>query len=356
MTGVMNLVATPKRDGYYMPAEWYPHEKTCISWPVKESMVYPENYKELSDGFQEVIGAIAAFEPVTVLVNKESYEEVKKRLQWYQDYALHSIEILVIEHEDAWLRDNGPTYVIHQETQRRRGIDWGFNAWGGKYAPFDKDAAVAKQLLDREGVDCYEAPLILEGGSIHVDGAGTLLTTKECLLNPNRNPHLAQKDIEAYMEDYLNIEQILWLNHGLHGDETDGHIDNIACFANETTILIQTTKDTMHPDYMNTCHNLEVLKGAKNLKGEPYHIIELESPPLRYYKGKALTLSYLNFYLVNNGLILPVFGGDALETDRKAIATLKEVFPDRDMITIDGMRIIKEGGNVHCITQQMPRK
>lgn len=356
MTGATSLVATPKRDGFHMPAEWHKHEKTWMSWPVKASMVHPDNYKEFSDGFQEIIGSIAAFEPVTVLVNKAAYDEVTERLGWYMEHSAYSIDIVIVEHDDAWIRDNGPTYVINPDTCERRGIDWGFNAWGGKYTPYEKDAAVAKQLLHLEKNSHYVAPLILEGGSIHVDGQKTLLTTKECLLNPNRNPNLTQKEIESYMYEYLNIEQILWLDQGLYGDETDGHIDNIACFANPSTILIQTTNDPKHPDYEISQRNLDVLSHATNINGQTYEIIQIESPPVRYYKGQPLTLSYLNFYLVNSGLILPVFGGDATQTDHKAVATLQDVFPDREIVKIDGMRIIKEGGNVHCITQQMPRK
>jgi agmatine deiminase len=196
--------------------------------------------------------------------------------------------------------------------------------------------------------------MVLEGGSIHVDGEGTLLSTKECLLNSNRNPKLTQSEIEAVIKEELNISTFIWLNNGLDGDETDGHIDNIACFAKPGVILIQTCHDKGNPNYSITKECLDILSKAKDAQGRKVSIIEIPNPPIRYYQGKSLTLSYLNFYLVNDGLILPIFGGDAKESDKQAEEVLHSVYPDRQIVKINGMGLIKEGGNVHCITQQMP--
>jgi agmatine deiminase len=256
-------------------------------------------------------------------------------------------------HNDAWCRDNGPTFLKNSNGEIK-GINWKFNAWGEKYKPYDLDNEVAPKLLNHLKVPVIDIPIVLEGGSIHVDGEGTLLTTKQCLLNPNRNPGLSRRQIEEEVKDALKVNTIIWLNNGLYGDETDGHVDNIACFAGPGVVLLQTCREKDDPNYDITMENLEILKNAEDAKGRKLSIIEIPQPPVRFYKDIRLTLSYLNFYFVNNGIILPVFGGDAAEADRKAAAVLQEVFPERKIVTVDGMPLIKEGGNVHCITQQMP--
>jgi agmatine deiminase len=234
------------------------------------------------------------------------------------------------------------------------GINWIFNAWGEKYKPYDLDNAVAEKLLEHFHVPRIDVPIVLEGGSIHVDGEGTLLTTQQCLLNPNRNPGLTRGQIEEILKKYLNVSKIIWLKRGLFGDETDGHIDNVACFAKPGVILLQTCYDKEDPNYEITQENLEILRQATDAKGRKLEIIEIKQPPARFYNGERLTLSYLNFYFVNNGIILPTFGGDASVTDKMAEETLQRLYPDRKIVSVDGMPLIKEGGNVHCITQQMP--
>ncbi|BCJ94516.1 putative agmatine deiminase [Anaerocolumna cellulosilytica] len=332
--------------GYFMPGEWAKHERTLISWPVKDSLVWTDNYEEVCNGYEEVINAIAEFEAVTVIANDSDVENLKNRLN-------DKVHILIVPHNDAWCRDNGPTFVWNNQKDLK-GINWKFNAWGEKYAPYDLDDKAASAVLTAIGVPVLHSSIVLEGGSIHVDGEGTMLTTKQCLLNKNRNPHLTQKEIEEELKDKLRIEKIIWLNQGLFGDETDGHIDNIACFARPGEVIIQTCKDKEDPNYEITQENLKILQEATDSKGRKLKIMEIPQPPARFYKGVRLTLSYLNFYFVNGGIILPVFGGDAAETDYKAREILQKEFPDRKIVTVDGMALIKEGGNVHCITQQMP--
>jgi agmatine deiminase len=334
---------------YKMPAEWTTHQRTLLSWPVQEAMVHPEDYESVCQWFKELVTAITQFEPVTVVVNPDDTASVSNMLSGVRD-----VQLLPIAHNDAWLRDNGPTFLINQDLQLA-GVNWGFNAWGGKYAPWDLDDKVAPQVLAHYAVTTYDAPLILEGGSIHVDGEGTLLTTEECLLNPNRNPDLTKEAIEGYLADYLGITKVIWLKKGLDGDETDGHIDNIACFARPGEILLQVCEDPQDENYAITQENLDILNQARDAKGRQLQIIPIQQPPKRVVDGKRLTLSYLNFYFVNGGIILPVFGGTAEETDRQAIQVLQNTFPDRRIRTIDGMPIIREGGNVHCVTQQMAK-
>lgn len=341
----------PRQLHYVMPAEWVEHERTFISWPIQSSMVYPEQYEQVCDAYAEIIAAMAEFEPVTVIVNEADEEKVKAKLGQSHLYA---VDTLVVEHNDAWLRDNGPTFVTTADG-KMAGVNWGFNAWGGKYSPWDLDDAVAGKILSHFNIEKFDAPLVLEGGSIHTDGEGTLLTTEECLLNVNRNPELSKAQIFEYMKQYVNIDQVIWLNRGLSGDETDGHVDNIACFAAPGKVIIQVCYDETDENYAITQENLAILRDTVDAKGRKLEIIEIEQPPAVYYEDSRLTLSYLNFYFVNGGIILPVFGGTAEEADKKAIATLAACFPDRKIRTVNGMGVIREGGNVHCTTQQMPK-
>lgn len=337
----------PRDFNYKMPAEWTTHTRTFISWPVQASMCYPEDYEVVCRGYAEIIEAIAEFEPVTVVVNPTDMEKLSCIFQ------NERIECLSIEHNDAWLRDNGPTFLVQDEGDVA-GVNWCFNAWGGKYAPWDLDDQVAPQILNYVGLKRFDAPLVMEGGSLHVDGEGTLLTTEECLLNPNRNPERIREQIEDDLKKFLNIRKIVWLKNGLDRDETDGHVDNIACFAAPGKILIQVCDDPEDENYAITRENLKILNREIDALERKFEIIPIQQPPKMCDEDKRLTLSYLNFYFVNGGIILPVFGGRAEETDRLAVQVLSEIFPERRIRTVNGMAIIREGGNVHCITQQMP--
>lgn len=337
----------PRNLNYKMPAEWVTHARTFISWPVQESMCYPEDYEEVCNGYAEIIRAIAEFEPVTVVVNPADVEKI------FRLFQNERIECLPIEHNDAWLRDNGPTFVINNQGELA-GVNWHFNAWGGKYSPWDLDDQVAPQILKHHGLKRIDAPLVMEGGSIHVDGEGTLLTTEECLLNPNRNKELKKEQIENELKRFLHIEKVIWLKSGLFGDETDGHVDNIACFTEPGKILMQVCEDPEDDNYAITRENFKILNAATDAMGRKFEVIPIQQPPKMYYNNKRLTLSYLNFYFVNGGIILPVFGGQAEETDRLAVQVLRRLFPERRIRTVNGMAIVREGGNVHCTTQQMP--
>jgi agmatine deiminase len=331
---------------YVMPGEWKEHERTFIEWPVKSSLVYPENYEEVVGGYKDVIKAISEFEPVTVIINPG---ENHPYLNEISEYA----QLLEIPHNDAWCRDNGPTFV-YKESKVLTAMNWKFNAWGEKYGSFDLDNKVASLAAKAYEVPVEDVELVLEGGSIHTDGEGTLLTTEECLLNKNRNPHLNREEIETIIKPRLGIEKIIWLKNGLFGDETDGHVDNAACFANPGTVVLQICEDIEDPNYQITQDNKNTLETAVDARGRKLKLVTLPQPPARYYKGERLTLSYINYYMVNGGIVLPVFGESAAGTDKEAERILKETFPDRVIRTVNGMPLIKEGGNVHCITQQMP--
>lgn len=333
---------TPSELGYKMPPEWGPHQRTFMEWPLKEAG-WPEPFREILPAFAAIVKAIAGFEPVSVLANQDHLQEAAR-------FCGPGVEIIPIEHNDSWMRDNGPTFLLNERGELA-GINWIFNAWGGKF-PSRLDNLVAPKLLEYYQIPCFNAPLVMEGGSFHVDGEGTLLTTKECLLNPNRNPHLKPEEIEAYLKSYLNVSKIIWLNRGWSGDDTDGHVDNLACFARPGVVITQICSDPDDPNYEISRENLEILKKAVDAKGRHFKIITIEQPPATYYGDLRLTLSYLNFYFVNTGIIMPVFGDEA--SDKAALTALKKVFPDRKIVTVDGLTIARGGGNVHCLTQQMP--
>ena len=230
-----------------MPGEWTEHQRTFLSWPVQASMCYPEDYDYVCQAYYlELTKAIAEFEPITIIINPGEEQTIQKLFQTGE--TIYPVDFLSISHNDAWLRDNGPTFVINGKGEIA-GINWRFNAWGEKYAPWDQDNEVAAKILEIFDITCFDAPLVLEGGSIHSDGEGTILTTEECLLQPNRNPSLSKEEIENYLRLFLHAEKVIWLKQGLAGDETDGHVDNIACFAAPGKILMQVCDDPDDENY-----------------------------------------------------------------------------------------------------------
>ena len=333
---------TPARLGYKMPPEWAKHQRTFMEWPRREAL-WPGPFEDVLPAFTTVVKTIAEFEPVSVLVHPELVQEATR-------FCGPGLELIPIEHNDSWMRDNGPTFLVNGRNELA-GVNWSFNAWGGKF-PYHLDNLVAPKILKRFNVPCFDAPLVMEGGAFHVDGEGTLLTTRECLLNPNRNPHLKPEEIETYLKEYLNVSKIIWLNRGWVGDDTDGHVDNLACFASPGLVIAQVCPDPSDPNYEVSQDNLKILKNATDAKGRTLKVITIGQPPATYYNDLRLTLSYLNFYFVNAGIILPVFGYETF--DKAALTTLQRVFPGRKIVTVDGLAIARGGGNVHCLTQQMP--
>lgn len=328
-----------------MPAEWECHSRTLISWPVADALVWPKNLDDVRAGYAAVVRAVAAFEPVLLLVNPEDMPMARA-------LCGSDVEYLELPHDDAWLRDNGPTFVC-EASGSLRGVAWRFNAWGGKW-PHERDAQVAPRLCEHLGVGCDRADIVLEGGSIHSDGEGTALTTVQCLLHPTRNPGLGRAELEAALLRHIGARRVIWLPDGLEGDHTDGHVDNVACFAAPGVVLLQACDDPGDANAVATARNRVALENARDAAGRHLTVVEITQAPRRAYNGQRLALSYLNFYLVNGGVIAPVFGGDAARQDDAALGTLREMFPGRRVAPVDGMPLVREGGNVHCITQQMP--
>jgi agmatine deiminase len=358
------LPSTPAADGFRMPAEWEPHSGCWMAWPER-----PDNWREgaapAQAAFVAVASAIAASEPVTMAVSEAWSERARAALP-------APVRVVEVPTDDAWMRDTGPTFVV-DATGERRGVDWRFNAWGGLdgglYTAWDRDDAVAAAVLETEGAMRYRAPIVLEGGAIHVDGEGTVLTTEECLLNRNRNPELGREEIEAALHSYLGTEKVVWLGDGVFADETDGHVDNLACFARPGVVLLTWVEDPTDPQHRVSADALTRLETATDARGRSLEVIKVPAPgPLTITAAEAagveptpgtqprragdrMAASYVNFYLANSRVVYPLLDPTR---DAEAAAILADAFPDREIVGVPAREILLGGGNIHCITQQVP--
>jgi agmatine deiminase len=358
------LTSTPLADGYRMPGEFEAHAGCWMAWPER-----PDNWrlgaKPAQGAFAAVAEAINLSEPVTVGVSEAQFEHCRALLS-------PSIRVVELSTDDAWIRDTGPTFVI-DDAGGRRGVDWHFNAWGGLdgglYFPWDRDELVAQKVLEIEGADRYRAPIVLEGGSIHVDGEGTILTTEECLLNPNRNPHLTRREIEEALCEHLGAERVIWLGRGVFNDETDGHVDNLACFARPGLVLLSFSDEDSDPQAAISREAEQRLKAATDARGRAIEVVRLPSPgpititpeeadgvdsrpgSLPRRPGDRMAASYANFYLGQRRIVFPLLDE---RHDERAAEVLAGCFPDREIVGVPAREIILGGGNIHCITQQVP--
>lgn len=358
--------STPKADGYYMPAEWAPHRCTYILWPEREDN-WRQNAEPGQATFLEVIKTIAKYEPVVVGVNTSQYLHLI-------EMNLPNVQIVEISNNDAWIRDMGATFVVNGQGGLRA-VDFRFNAWGGLvdglYFPWDQDDWVATKMAAIENVDYYHPNFILEGGSIHSDGEGTILTTEECLLDPGRNPELTKEQIEEHLKEYLGAEKVLWLPKGIFMDEdTNGHVDNICQWVTPGKVVLAWEDDENDPQHERSQAAYDYLMSQTDAKGRPIEIVKIHVPhPVTITEeesravdvvegsfprntGDRLPASYINYYNCNGAIILPTFNDP--ERDQAAIETLQGLFPDKVIEPIYAREIILGGGNVHCITQQVP--
>lgn len=358
------LLTTPAADGFRMPGEFERHAGCWLLWPERGD-TWRLGARPAQAAFAAVAMAIAASEPVTVGASAREYRHARALLP-------EAVRVVELSSNDAWMRDVGPTLVVNGQDEVR-GVDWIFNAWGGLggglYFPWDQDDLVAQKVLEIEGRDRYRAPLVLEGGAIHVDGQGTLLTTEECLLNPNRNPHLDKGAIEILLHEYLGVTSVIWLRKGVYGDETDGHIDNLCCFVRPGEVVLTWTDDRRDPQYAISHDAFERLQEARDARGRRLKIHKLVQPgPLQMTReeaagvdpvegskarnaGDRLAASYINFYIGNRVVVMPLLDP---RHDRAARTKLKRLFPDRRVIGVPAREILLGGGNIHCITQQIP--
>jgi agmatine deiminase len=337
---------TPLTDQFYMPAEWHPHSCCWIGWPCR-AQSWPFDLSRVRANYVAVAQAIAQFEPVKMVALPDHVEEALQ-------LCGPGIEVMALPIDDTWLRDTGPTFLIDGQGTLA-GIDWPFNAWGENIeslSDYQQDAMLAERLLKHLQLPRYVAPFILEGGAIHVDGQGTVLTSEECLLNPNRNSNLTRLDMEEMLREYLGIRKVIWLGEGLQDDETAGHVDNLANFVRPGVVVALTAYDRTDSNYEALRDNLHRLRCARDAQGRKLEIIEIEQPAHRNdHNGRRLALSYINFYIANGGVIMPIFDDPA---DNAAITTLTEAFSDREVIPVNTLDILYGGGSIHCITQQQP--
>jgi agmatine deiminase len=347
-----------------MPGEFEPHRQCWMLWPERADN-WRLNAGPAQRAFADVAAAIARFEPVTIGVSTDRMVDARRQLP-------PSVRVVEIAHDDAWMRDVGPCMVV-DAGGRLLGIDWEFNAWGGLhgglYANWDQDAQVASAVLELEGIPRHKVELVMEGGSYHVDGEGTCLTTESCLLNPNRNPGWAREQIEVQLQDWLGVESVIWLKHGVHADETGGHIDNLCCFVRPGVVALTWTEDRSDPQWEISRESLDTLSSCTDARGRRLEVHTIHQPDpvtisseesagvarvdgtLPRLAGARQAASYINFYIANGGVIVPTFGD---RHDRPALGTLAGLFPARAVVGVGAREVLLGGGGIHCITLQQP--
>lgn len=360
------LDSTPKADGFRMPGEFEPHRGCYMIWPER-----PDNWrlgaKPAQKVFTEVASVIGKYEQMTMIVSKAQYSNARNMLPDY-------VRVVEMANDDSWVRDCGATFVVNDKG-KLRGVDWTFNAWGGLvdglYFPWDSDDKIAQKMCELEAADSYRLDdFILEGGSIHVDGEGTVMVTEECLLSEGRNSHMTKEEIGAKLCEYLNCEKVLWIPRGIYNDETNGHVDNMCNFVKPGEVLLAWTDDENDPQYERSVEALKYLESETDAKGRKIKVHKMYTPApilitkeesegvdavdgtLPRQEGDRLAASYVNFYTGNGFIALPVFDDP---NDQKAVELLQEVFPDRKIETVYAREILLGGGNIHCITQQVPQ-
>jgi agmatine deiminase len=343
---------TPAQLGYRMPAEWEPHRGTWLSWPHKEAS-WPGKFHSVPGIFAKMVCALADREEVHINVAGPAMEASVRSLVDDEGADAGNVFYHHNPTNDAWCRDHGPIFVQRPRGGRREQaiVDWNYNAWGGKYPPFDLDDVVPTRIGAELGLPVFEPGIVLEGGSIEVNGRGTLLTTEACLLNPNRNPQLDRDAIERYLRDYLGVVTILWLGDGIAGDDTDGHVDDLTRFVDEQTVVTVVEDDPADQNYEPLHANLERLRRMTDQDGQPLRVITLPMPRPLYHQGQRLPASYANFYIANGVVLLPTYDPPR---DEEALATLRSLFPDREIAGIDCTDLVWGLGACHCVTQQWP--
>jgi agmatine deiminase len=332
-----------------MPAEWEPHAATWLSWPRREGGIsFPDSYDQVVPTLRAMVQALLESEPVNINVCNGAHEaEVRAALEGLPNDRL---TFHLIPTNEPWCRDHGPIFLVRDGEPRLAVVDWDYNAWGGKYPPSDLDEVVPTRIAEKFGLPVFYPHMILEGGSIEVNGAGALLTTESCLLNPNRNPHLSREQIEQALRNYLGVHEILWLGDGIEGDDTDGHIDDLTRFVGERAVLTVIEPNESDPNHAPLRANLERLRGL-TIGGHPLEITTLPMPGRIDREDLRLPASYANFYIANASVLLPVFEDP---NDAKAIEILQQAFPKRRVVPIDCRELIWGLGAFHCLTQQQP--
>ncbi|HEY1171240.1 MAG TPA: agmatine deiminase family protein [Verrucomicrobiae bacterium] len=346
-------MTTPAQLGYRMPAEWEQHTGTWFSWPRPEGISFPDKYDTVPPVYAELIKHLVKVEDVNINVWHAEMEAWVRGLLKDNGTPLERVKFHHFPTYEPWCRDHGPIFLVRDQggKHERAIVDWAYNAWGGKYPPFDLDDAVPQHVAKLRGLPLFSPNIVMEGGALDVNGKGTLLTTEACLLNPNRNPDLSKEQIEQYLKDYLSVTNILWLGDGIVGDDTDGHVDDLTRFVNPTTVVTIVEEDPQDENYHLLQENLKRLQTMKDQDGRPLRVVELPMPGLVEFDGQRLPASYANFYIANGIVLVPTYRH---KNDQKAIDILQREMPSHKVIGVDSTELIWGLGSFHCISQQEP--
>lgn len=348
---------TPRQSGFSFPGEFMPQRALWLSWPHRQSSWLGMLHR-IFQPYCEFILLVSRHQKVCINVGGRPMQQFAlDQLQLYvaniPGARLHEISFYIHPTNDAWCRDHGPAFVVNRSTGEKAVVDWDYNAWGGKYPPYNLDNAVPSLIGTTLGMKIFHTGIVMEGGSVEFNGAGTVLTTTDCLLNKNRNPHLDQSRIEAYLSEYYDTENVLWLSGGIEGDDTDGHIDNLVRFVNKDTVITVVEENSNDSNYGPLQDNLKSLQGMRLENGSQLNIAELPMPGPVVYNGQRLPASYANFYIANRCVVVPTYR-DSIN-DRRALEIIQSCFPDREVIGLDSTDLILGLGSFHCLSQQEPQ-
>ncbi|GHM99253.1 agmatine deiminase [Cytophagales bacterium WSM2-2] len=341
---------TPKELGFFFPAEFARHSATWLSWPHKEAS-WPGKIEAIFPVYAQFVKLVAEGEKVNINVADEKMKQKAIAHLTKAGSDLKNIQFFFHPTNDAWCRDHGPAFLINPKEKKKMVVKWNYNAWGGKYPPFDLDNEVPISIAKHYNLPLAKPGIIMEGGSVEFNGKGTLLTTSACLLNPNRNPHLTKNEIETYLINYYGVEKVLWLGDGIVGDDTDGHIDDLTRFVNEDTVVTIIEDNSNDENYEPLKANVKALEKLTLENGKSLRIVALPMPKPVVYEGQRLPASYANFYISNNYVIVPTFRD---KNDDKALSILQKCFPGRTVVGLDSTDIIWGLGSFHCLSQQEP--
>lgn len=345
------MSTTPKSLQLHFPAEFAPQAAMWLSWPHKEAS-WPGKIDAIYPIYAQFIGEVAKAQKVRINVADEAMKAFAEKHLLVANGQLQNVEFYFHPTNDAWCRDHGPAYVVNYEQKKKAIVDWGYNAWGDKYPPYDLDDVIPTLIGKEFGLEVFHPGIVMEGGSVEFNGKGTLLTTTACLLNKNRNPHLSKSQIEQYLIDYYNVENILWLGEGIVGDDTDGHIDDITRFVDESTVVTVIEENKSDENYTLLQENLAELKKMRLENGKQLNVVELPMPAPVVFDDQRLPASYANFYIANEVVVVPTFRDT--KNDEKALMILQDCFKTRKIIGLDSTDIIWGLGSFHCLSQQEP--
>jgi agmatine deiminase len=341
---------TPQELGFHFPAEFERHDATWLSWPHKEAS-WPGKIETIFPVYARFIKLLAEGERVNINVNDEAMKMKALRHLAEAGADLSRVSFFFHPTNDAWCRDHGPAFLVNRKEKKKMIVDWGYNAWGNKYPPFDLDDVIPTRIAQHLNLPVAYPGIVMEGGSVEFNGRGTLMTSTACLLNPNRNPGLSREEIEGYLRAYYGAPHILWLGEGIAGDDTDGHIDDLTRFVDEDTVITMIEQEQSDENYAPLKENAETLSKMKLENGSAVRVIEVPMPAARYYEDQRLPMSYANFYISNRYVVVPVFED---KNDDKALSILQDCFPTRKVVGLNSIDLIWGLGSFHCLSQQEP--